>query len=78
MLDGRTGYVGVDAYAIRHASASKFLSLCLLNNSVVRILALDAHLSDLNRLGLIEARVISGGNSFVNRWSETLSDIEVH
>jgi len=73
---GRLSYVGVDAYALKYSAAAKILSLCLLNSPVVDVLALDAHLSALSIAGVVEARALVGGNAFVNRWSETASDIE--
>ena len=74
---GRLGYVGTDAYAIKRSSAARVLSLCLLDSPGTKTLALDAHLSALSIAGVIEARALVGGNAFVNRWSETPSDVEV-
>ena len=73
---GRLGYVGTDAYAIRHSAAHKILSFCLLNHSLVTDFALDAHLTKINGLGLISARTLIGGNAFVNRWHDTPSEID--
>ncbi|KAJ1466614.1 hypothetical protein T484DRAFT_2457203 [Baffinella frigidus] len=73
---GRLSYVGVDAYAVKTSAAARILSLCQLDSPGTNVLALDAHLSALSIMGVIEARALVGGNAFVNRWSETTSDIE--
>jgi hypothetical protein len=78
---GRPGYVGVDAYAVRLAAVPTLLRLADLAHGSGPgpglPLALDAHLSAVAARGLVHVRTLWGGQSFVNLWTLTASDIEV-
>ena len=79
----RPGYVGVDAYAVRHAAIPGLLRYADLACRGARVLALDAHLSELaapgagGGEGVLHARMLWGGQSVANLFDKTKSDIEV-
>jgi hypothetical protein len=79
----RPGYVGVDAYAVRHSAIPGLLRRADLAGRHTRVLALDAHLSQLagpgggGGKGVLHVRKLWGGQSVANLFGKTASDIEV-
>jgi len=71
-------YMGVDAYAVSSRAIPKLLNSTVLGKLlVVNTTALDAYLSALVLADIIDARMVVGGNPFVNSWKQFKSDIEV-
>ncbi|EKX51073.1 hypothetical protein GUITHDRAFT_134601 [Guillardia theta CCMP2712] len=70
-------YLGVDAYVVSAKVIKKLLDNTVLGDPKINSLGIDTYLSTLVRRGVIDARMIEGGNAFVNSWREFASDIIV-
>eukprot|EP00960_Hanusia_phi_P062633 765218-Hanusia_phi.AAC.2 len=70
-------YLGVDAYVVSSRVIKALLDHTVLGDFNINSLAIDTYLSNLIKRGVIDARMIEGGNAFVNSWKEFRSDIQV-